>query len=58
MKIYLAYDNKDFRLYDNPTICGSITTRIGVTGCSCKIIEFDLNRIKIKYEQNKNKTGN
>lgn len=36
----LAYDDKDERLYDDPTIGGSITTRIGVTGCSWKVLEI------------------
>ena len=51
MKKYLMWDDKDQQLYADPTIAGSITTKIGdVMGAGQKIIEIDMSKIYAAYD--------
>lgn len=61
MKKYLMWNDHDQQFYADPTIAGSITTKIGdVMGAGQKIIEIDMSKIKNgeTNEENKDTTGN
>lgn len=61
MKKYLMWNDHDQQFYADPTIAGSITTKIGdVMGAGQKIIEIDMSKIKNGEvnENNKDTTGN
>lgn len=51
MKKYLMWNDHDQQFYADPTIAGSITTKIGdVMGAGQKIIEIDMSKIYAAYD--------
>lgn len=52
MKKYLAYDDYNRKLYDDPTIGGAIRPHIAVPYCCWKILEINLDKIQVEKNEN------
>ena len=52
MKKYLAYDDYNRKLYDDPSIGGAIRPHIAVPYCCWKVLEINLDKIQVKKNEN------